>query len=53
MMKKMPKKGEREPWNNPQRYSIEKKTLRKAPLEDGAMIFSNPTVLSDKVPAAV
>jgi len=42
MMPMMPKQGDREPWTNPQRYSLDKKTLRKAPLEDGAMIFSNP-----------
>lgn len=48
MMPMMPKQGDREPWTNPQRYSLDKKTLRKAPLEDGAMIFSNP-----RVPATV
>jgi hypothetical protein len=53
MMPMMPKQGDREPWTNPQRYSLDKKTLRKAPLEDGAMIFSNPSVSSDRVPAAV
>lgn len=47
MMPMMPKQGDREPWTNPQSYSRDKKALRKAPLEDGAMIFSNP-----KVPAA-
>ena len=53
MMPLMPKQGDREPWTNPQRYSLDKKTLRKAPLEDGAMIFSNPTVPSPRVPATV
>jgi len=44
MMPLLPKQGDREPWTNPQRYSLDKKVLRKAPLEDGAMIFSNPKV---------
>ena len=47
MMPLLPRQGDREPWTNPQRYSFDKKVLRKAPLEDGAMIFSNP-----RVPAA-
>lgn len=45
MMPMMPKQGDREPWTNPQRYSFDKKVLRKAPLEDGAMIFSNPALV--------
>jgi len=53
MMPMMPKQGDRDPWTNPQRYSLDKKTLRKAPLEDGAMIFSNPVAAHSKVPAAV
>jgi len=44
MMPLLPKQGDREPWTNPQRYSIDKKVLRNAPLEDGAMIFSRPRV---------
>lgn len=48
MMPLLPRQGDREPWTNPQRYSLDKKVLRKAPLEDGAMIFSNP-----RVPASV
>ena len=44
MMPLLPKQGDREPWTNPQRYSFDKKVLRTAPLEDGAMIFSNPIV---------
>jgi len=56
MMPLLPRQGDREPWTNPQRYSFDKKVLRKAPLEDGAMIFSNPVAsgagsTSDKVPA--
>ena len=44
MMPLMPRQGDREPWTNPQRFSLDKKVLRKAALEDGAMIFSNPKV---------
>jgi len=44
MMPLLPRQGDREPWTNPQRYSLDKKVLRKAPLEDGAMVFSNPRV---------
>jgi cation diffusion facilitator CzcD-associated flavoprotein CzcO len=44
MMPLLPRQGDREPWTNPQRYSIDKKVLRNSPLEDGAMIFSNPRV---------
>ena len=40
MMPMLPQQGDREPWTNPQRYSIEKKVLRKAPLDDGALVFS-------------
>jgi len=42
MMPLLPKQGDREPWTNPQRYSIDKKVLIKAPLDDGALVFSNP-----------
>jgi len=48
MMPLLPKQGDREPWTNPQRYSTDKKVLRDAPLEDGALVFSNP-----RVPASV
>jgi len=48
MMAMMPRQGDRDPWLNPQRYSIERKSLRTAPLEDGAMIFSNaPAAVPD------
>ncbi len=42
MMPLLPRQGDREPWTNPQRFSHEKKVLRNAPLEDGALVFSNP-----------
>jgi len=37
-----PKQGDREPWVNPQNFSIDKKMIRTAPIEDGALIFSKP-----------
>lgn len=38
----MPKQGDRPPWQNTQRYAADKKMVRKAPLEDGALVFENP-----------
>jgi len=46
MMPLLPRQGDREPWTNPQRYSLDKKVLRKGPLEDGVMIFSSPAVVA-------
>ena len=47
MMHRFPKQGDREPWINPQDYTRDKKMIRLAPLEDGALIFSNPTERAD------
>ncbi len=41
-----PKQGDRDPWRNTQNYILDKKIVRNAPLEDGALCFDNP------VPAA-
>ncbi|MFT7246439.1 MAG: monooxygenase [Candidatus Azotimanducaceae bacterium] len=30
------------PWRNTQNYALDKKMIRKAPLEDGALVFDNP-----------
>jgi cation diffusion facilitator CzcD-associated flavoprotein CzcO len=38
----LPKQGDREPWLNTQNYAVGKKVIRHAPLEDGALLFSNP-----------
>jgi len=46
VMHRFPKQGDREPWINPQNYARDKKMIRFAPLEDGALIFD------DRVPAA-
>jgi hypothetical protein len=40
-MHRFPKQGDHEPWINPQNYGRDKKLIRFAPLEDGALIFSN------------
>ncbi len=37
-----PKQGDREPWLNPQRYHHDRKMIRHAPLEDGALVFDDP-----------
>ncbi len=43
-MDHMPKQGDRVPWTNPQRYEIEKKTIGKAPVDDGVMQFTRRRV---------
>jgi monooxygenase len=37
----LPKQGDHEPWVNAQNYHRDKKMMRKAPVEDGVMIFDN------------
>jgi cation diffusion facilitator CzcD-associated flavoprotein CzcO len=41
MMHRFPRQGDREPWINPQNYARDRKMIRRAPLEDGALVFSN------------
>src|SRR5262245_8817713 len=41
MMHRFPMQGDREPWINPQNYSSDKKMMRFAPIEDGALVLSN------------
>lgn len=36
-----PKQGDHEPWVNPQIYSRDQKILRRAPIEDGVLVFDN------------
>lgn len=38
----MPKQGDHEPWLNTQDFARDKKMIRNAPLEDGALTFSHP-----------
>jgi cation diffusion facilitator CzcD-associated flavoprotein CzcO len=42
LMHLFPKQGSRDPWRNTQNYLLDKKLIRNAPLEDGALTFSNP-----------
>ncbi|MGI9590555.1 MAG: FAD-containing monooxygenase EthA, partial [Myxococcota bacterium] len=42
VMHLFPKQGDRPPWQNTQSYAADRKMIRHAPLEDGALIFSNP-----------
>ncbi len=39
VMHLFPRQGDRDPWRNTQNYALDKKLIRKAPLEDGALIF--------------
>jgi hypothetical protein len=39
-MHRFPKQGDREPWLNPQNYARDKKMIRTAPIDDGALVFS-------------
>ncbi|WP_371396651.1 flavin-containing monooxygenase [Fretibacter rubidus] len=43
----LPKQGDREPWLNLQDYTRDKKVLPTKPIDDGAMVFSNPKVKAE------
>ena len=36
----LPRQGDKDPWRNTQNYALDKKIIRKAPLEDGALLFA-------------
>ena len=42
LMHLFPKQGARDPWRNTQNYLLDHKLIPNAPLEDGALTFSNP-----------
>jgi hypothetical protein len=42
VMHRFPKQGDRAPWLNSQNYSQDKKMLRRSPIEDGVLQFSQP-----------
>jgi len=42
VMHLFPKQGDRDPWRNTQNYALDRKLIRHAPIEDGALTFSNP-----------
>jgi cation diffusion facilitator CzcD-associated flavoprotein CzcO len=48
LMHLFPKQGDRDPWLNTQNYSADKKMIRYAALEDGALTFSNPVADEDR-----
>jgi cation diffusion facilitator CzcD-associated flavoprotein CzcO len=39
VMHRFPKQGDRGPWRNTQNFAADKKMIRSAPLEDGALVF--------------
>ncbi len=39
-----PRQGDRDPWRNTQNYTLDKQTIRDAPLADGVLAFSNPPI---------
>ncbi len=41
MMHLFPKQGDHDPWRNTQNYLVDKKMIRNAPLEDGALVFGD------------
>ena len=47
LMHLFPKQGDREPWINTQNYKVDKKLLRRGPIDDGVLLFSNPDVRWD------
>ena len=49
VMHLFPKQGDRAPWMNTQNFALDKKMIANAPLEDGALIFSNDKSVSDVV----
>ena len=44
VMHLFPKQGDREPWINPQNYSVDKKMFRKGAVDDGVMQFERAKV---------
>ena len=50
VMDLFPKQGANEPWVNTQDYGREKKMFRKAPFEDGVLVFDHRTLDTDEAP---
>jgi cation diffusion facilitator CzcD-associated flavoprotein CzcO len=48
VMHLLPKQGDHAPWQNTQNYAADKKMIRKAPLEDGALVFDNPAAAKSR-----
>lgn len=51
-MHEFPKQGDREPWLNPQNFKKDRKMIRTAPIEDGALVFSSPAANEAGKPGA-
>jgi len=41
LLKLYPKQGDREPWINPQRYSVDKKLIGEGDIDDGVLEFNH------------
>jgi monooxygenase len=55
VMHKFPRQGDRDPWRNTQNYAEDKRMVRRAPIDDGALVFSHPasaTRMAHAEPAA-
>jgi cation diffusion facilitator CzcD-associated flavoprotein CzcO len=46
MMHLFPMQGDQAPWRNTQNYTLDKKMIRDAPIEDDALVFSHPNLKS-------
>ena len=42
-----PKQGDKDPWRNTQNYTLDKQTIREAPLEDGVLEFASASAVRD------
>ena len=42
-----PKQGDHDPWRNTQNYTLDKQTIREAPLEDGVLVFAKAGAAPD------
>lgn len=48
VMHLFPKQGDRGPWRNTQDFALDKKMIRKAPLEDGALVFGESRTVTSE-----
>jgi cation diffusion facilitator CzcD-associated flavoprotein CzcO len=51
VMHLFPRQGDHDPWTNRQDYAHDRALFRDAPLEDGVLIFDNPSVASTRTDA--
>ena len=50
-MHRFPMQGDRAPWRNPQDYVMDRQMIRRAPIEDGVLQFTNPEPANDRAGA--